>query len=113
MLRKTTETMCATYTKLNNGRWGVRVPGTPTAGQTVTVETRDGKTKTEIIERVLWTGADQWHGHQTMSLCAVVQRAYAGGHRERNDGMVRCRHCRGLTPDGDDWCTVCGRAIYE
>jgi hypothetical protein len=31
----------------------------------------------------------------------------------RESGMVRCRHCGELTPDGDDWCMACGRAGYE
>ena len=55
----------ATYTKLRNGSWGVRVDGSVTVGQVVTVEKRSGEQKSERIERVLWTG-------DGISLCAIA-----------------------------------------
>jgi len=51
--------MQATYTKLRNGFWGLRVTGfqvTPQNGDTVTATRRDGRQKRETIGRVLWCG---------------------------------------------------------
>lgn len=65
-----------TYTKLKDETWGVRVQGTATAGQSVTVTKKDGSTKTETIKSVLWTGADKTTG-KTISLCSVQQFSVA------------------------------------
>ena len=50
----------ATYTKLRDGSWGIRIAGVvaPTVGATVTVAKRSGETKREIVGRVVWQGAD-------------------------------------------------------
>lgn len=45
-----------TYTKLHSGEWGVRINGAANVGDTVTVTTRAGATKTERIAKVIWTG---------------------------------------------------------
>lgn len=48
----------ASYTKLRDGSWGVRVQqaAAPTSGVTITVTTKAGAVKTETIGRVLWSG---------------------------------------------------------
>ena len=46
----------ATYTKLKNGAWGVRVPGLAQVGQVVSVVKRSGEAKTEVVKAVLWHG---------------------------------------------------------
>lgn len=46
----------ATYTKLRNGDWGVRVQGTIGPGMEVIVTTRSGKTRRETVRKVLWRG---------------------------------------------------------
>ena len=46
----------ATYTKLHDGNWGVRVEGSAKAGDRVTVSKKSGESKTETIARVLWSG---------------------------------------------------------
>lgn len=74
----------STYTKLNNGSWGVRVDGRAEAGQVVSVRTKAGDTKRETVERVLWTGADKQTG-RTVSLCAITQRG-GGYSRGRSSG---------------------------
>ena len=60
-----------TYTKLNTGAWGVRTTDRVDVGQVVTVSKRGGTTKTEMIDKVLWTGKDRYTGKRT-SLCAIV-----------------------------------------
>jgi hypothetical protein len=57
----------ATYTKLRNG-WGVRATGdAPKIGQRVTVTKKDGGTKTETIDRVVFS-------NNGVHLCAIKQR---------------------------------------
>lgn len=69
------------YTKLKSGNWGIRSTTAIAAGQTVTVTKRDGGTKLETVERVVWSGNGVW-------LAAIAQRAqsstssrYAGRER--------------------------------
>lgn len=78
----------ATYTKLRDGSWGIRVAGTATPGQSVTVTKKSGETKTEVVGKVMCSGEDKF-GKGTTSLCTVAvsassrrdsrARAFAGG----------------------------------
>jgi hypothetical protein len=66
--------MQATYTKLKNGDWGVRVPTESVSdGQSVVVAKKSGETKTEIIARVLWRG-------NGVALCAIEKGARTGSY---------------------------------
>jgi hypothetical protein len=58
----------ATYTKLKNGEWGIRVEGTVRKGDLVTVTKKSGQTKTETVAKVLWTG-------NGVCLCAIRRKA--------------------------------------
>lgn len=60
--------MSATYTKLRDGSWGVRVQGPVKAGETITVTKKGGETKRETVAAVLWTG-------DGVSLCSVTPTA--------------------------------------
>jgi hypothetical protein len=87
--------MSATYTKLKSGEWGVRVQGDARVGQVVTVKKRDGTTKTETIEKVVWSG-------NGISLCAVsrsAKPAYTPRAGRRNNNSSDC----------DDFCQGCRR----
>jgi hypothetical protein len=83
--------MMSTYTKLRDGSWGVRVPGSTTPGSLVTVAKKDGTTKLETIGRVLWAG-------DGVALCTITpsearpQRCYTGKTYERGVGMT-CDEC--------------------
>lgn len=79
----------ATYTKLKNGDWGVRVPTESVRdGDTVTVVKKSGDTKTETIARVLWRG-------NGVALCAVAPRGKVydaqkfNGYGARKGGYVK------------------------
>jgi len=49
--------METTYTKLKNpDEWGLRIKGQAKPGQKVTVKSKAGKTRTEIVDRVVCTG---------------------------------------------------------
>jgi hypothetical protein len=62
----------ASYVKLADGSWGVRLPSSmpATLGQQVTVETKGGKRKQETIAAVVETD-------ERGTICAVVQAARA------------------------------------
>lgn len=49
-----------TYTKLRNGKWGIRSTTEVKDGQLVTVTTRAGVEKQETVGRVLWSGDGVW-----------------------------------------------------
>ncbi len=49
--------MTATYTKLKDGSWGVRVTGTPShEGRVITVTKKDGSAKQEALGPRVWEG---------------------------------------------------------
>lgn len=78
----------ATFTKLKNGDWGVKVNGSASPGQQVTVDKKSGGTKTVKIAKVLWSG-------NGVSICAIEQRQTAGSRTydnktERDSGGVYC-----------------------
>lgn len=47
--------MTTTYTRLNNGAWGLRSNGAIAPGQQVQVTTRDGRVKTETVGSIVWS----------------------------------------------------------
>lgn len=60
--------MRATYAKLTSGKWGVRVTGAvPSPGTTVVVTKKDGSTRTEVIEKVVWQG-------EGVALCTIREQ---------------------------------------
>lgn len=74
-------TPTATPTKLRSGAWGARVPGRAQVGQTITIQTRAGKTWEAEIERVLWSGTGRDGG--PVSLCATRSLDRAPARRRR------------------------------
>ena len=71
----------ATYKRLSNGDWGVRVEGTVRPGEFVTVRTKSGTTKREKIQHVLST-------NDGVSICAI----------ERNNAMNWTRRAHKRKP---------------
>ncbi len=64
--------MSATYQKLKSGEWGIRVQGTAKAGDSVSVRTKAGVVKAEIVKAVVWSG-------DGVTLCAVEPRERSNG----------------------------------
>lgn len=87
----------ATYAKLRDGSWGIRVQGIVASGAVVDVRKKSGETKREIVAAVLWTG-------QGVSLCSIA--GSSAPRRERNDGLHYERGC-GLV------CDECGEAVRK
>lgn len=48
--------MNATYTKLKDGNWGLRIQGVTDDVDVVTVTKKSGEIKTEYVDRILWRG---------------------------------------------------------
>lgn len=105
--------MSATYTKLRDGSWGIKVQGSAKAGQAITVTKRDGGTKTETVEKVVWSG-------EGVAICSVVETRRAsssssGGRRNAHSngsrppaGMIECEECGDYVKRGTRcWETGC------
>ena len=90
----------ATYTKLRSGEWGVRVQGTATVGQTITVQKKSGETKSETVAAVVWSG-------NGITLCALGRSAAApkgkvwSGDRFNGYGARRGGYVRACKTDGN------------
>jgi len=54
-----TTIMKATPAKLRDGSWGAKVHGTCKVGDTVTIETRAGKTWDATVTSVVWSSPDE------------------------------------------------------
>ena len=79
--------MIISYSKLRSGDWGVRVQGArPLQGATLAVKTKAGATKSEVVERVIWSdSAGVTH------LCAV--RASSRPRSPQRGGRGRWNGC--------------------
>lgn len=108
--------MPATYTKLKNGDWGIRVTGAkPREGAVVTVTKKDGSTKVETVRRVLWSG-DGIHLCAVGSGSAQTTRPTARGtngdvytRRNGTSGVRGCSQCSLL----GDMCPQCRFDEYD
>ena len=67
-MSNTTATATATYAKLSNGSWGVRIVGKVPLGGAIRVAKKDGTTKVEYVTKLVWTKDD-------ISLCEIAPSA--------------------------------------
>ena len=90
--------MQATYSKLKNGSWGIRVVGyVPGVGTSVTVRKKDGSEKEETVEAVVWSGTSDG---KPIALCSIKQKtpqaktsARSNEPRLRRNGTYECEEC--------------------
>ena len=78
--------MAATFTKLKNGDWGIKVDGKAKEGTVVTVTKKDGTSSQETVAKVIWSGSG-------VSICAIVQKPRLAASKEV--GTTRERAARG------------------
>jgi hypothetical protein len=73
--------MSATYSRLNSGKWGIRVRGTALPGQQVMVTTLSGKSQLETLDEVVWK-------RNGVSLCTIRRSpsAFAAAYTFRRIG---------------------------
>ena len=104
--------MNASYTKLKDGDWGVRIEGTLDKGTRteITVTKRSGETKTEKVV-VLWSG-------KGISLAKIITKStrssgssgYSRSGRNYGRSYGGRRRERFQDDEGCSWpCHVCGR----
>lgn len=98
--------MTATYTKLRDGSWGIRVDSPVAPGTTITVTKKSGETKTETVSHVLWSG-------QGVTLCSIAQSRHGHSHRHNSNGCTcDCDQCsHGCKCDRN--CNCRGGNIYD
>lgn len=103
--------MTATFAKLKNGEWGVRVEAfSVVPGQTITVSKRDGSNDTVEVDAILHHGDEVY-------LCSIKKKAKsvnrsASGQvcaecgrsgrlvRDLEDGMLKHYNCCDIPPGG-------------
>lgn len=88
----------ASYTKLKNGDWGVRSNVPVKAGESVQVTKKSGETKTETIDRIVWSGKGVW-------LCSLRRSNGSGSGRSGGrSGRYICEECGDwVTPGTSCW----------
>lgn len=103
--------MNATYGKLDDGTWGLRVEsGVPGIGGEVSVTKKDGTVKTEVVGSILWQGITR--SGKRGALCTI-----AGASKEplSVDGRpaIRGQHWsqRGHGPEVRFCASGCGRRV--
>lgn len=94
-----------TYTKLRTGAWGIKGPAATlqTAlkhGDAVQITKRDGTVKTEVIDRIIWTG-------DGTAIASVEQRTTRRSTRQR----AECTECGEYGPAGQS-CKQCYEGHY-
>jgi len=77
--------MSASYTKLRDGSWGLRIQGSAQKGQSVIVTKKSGETKTEIVGKILWSMENG------ITLVAIAQSG--NSHSRSSDGRRRAGSC--------------------
>ena len=90
----------ASWCKLRDGSWGVKVDGTATVGQSIKVAKNSGETQDVTIQRIVFSG-------NGVSLCAV---SLPNGTGAQSSGpRKKCWECgRSFTPsdarrNGGEW----------
>ena len=91
-----------TYTKLKNGEWGIRGEEITKGmeGCSVEVRKKDGSTKKEVIEKVVWRG-------NGVGIAAIVQRPIP------NRPTGKCKECGKPTWEGRKQCRDCWQAEVD
>jgi len=95
----------ATYTKMRNGAWGVRVAGVATVGQSIVISKRDGSSKAETVGVVLWTGIAQDGRQASLVTIAPTARSSAPYRNTVHYGGRNGGYTRRGQPCGYPGCT--------
>ncbi len=104
--------MNATFKKLKDGNWGLRVTGgVPAEGQAVVVSKSDGSRPTKIVAKVLWKGDD---GTCLCSIAPDAPKPAQGSAAPARKGRSNWRPCGypGCNPSYCDECDGRGGGGY-
>lgn len=86
-------TQTATYSKLRDGSWGIRVIGSAIPGDRIYVTKKSGEGRYETVAAVLWCG-------DGVNVCAIERDGPEPDTRGSRDPHTPCPKC-GYSPDGD------------
>lgn len=93
--------MKATFTKLRDGEWGVRIEGGhPTKGDTVSVEKKNGGSSMVTLQRRLWKG------NEGLTLWTLQKKEPCAECGER-PGAIEAQDSSGL------WGRICGKCAEQ
>lgn len=97
-------TASASYNKLRDGSWGIKVQGSAKPGDRITVTKRDGSSKVETVDKVVWSG-------NGVAICSVIETRGAsssssGGRRNAHGNTSRA-------PAGTYECEECGEYVRK
>lgn len=93
--------MKATYTKLKDETWGVRVTGKEVkSGDIVSVTKRNGDSNNEVIDRVLWHGFGQ-EGDE-ICLCTIRKQGQSQRAEKSEDSPVQATSPESTRSTEDD-----------
>lgn len=99
--------MNATYTKLRDGTWGVKVPSIKAiSGQKITVSKKSGDTKTEVIGRIIWEG-------DGVCICTISSGGAQRKSRSPRTGCSCGSREDGTNAYGRDNCRQCDFDIFD
>ena len=95
----------ATWSRLRDGGWGLRVTGPVGSGSRVTARRADGTTSVEVVGRVIWRG----DGVTLATVQAPARPSGGGGYaRSRSRRWAPCGY-PGCSPSYCDECDGGGR----
>lgn len=112
--------MNATYTKLRDGNWGIKIVGAgeelgaaKLEGKVVTVRKASGEVKQETVAKVIYS-------QPTYVLCTLARAGTRSAHsyagRPSSSGGGRCRECRGplvSVPEHRAMGGLCGSCAFD
>lgn len=95
--------MAATFQKLKDGTWGLRVAGRASPGEVVLVTKRDGTSQRKTVGIVVWSG-------DGVTLCTIASGvSSSGGPRKSRDYPGKeCPACESVDLDANLSCWECG-----
>lgn len=105
MMNTTRTDVTATFARLQDGSWGLRVPARVTAGQSVVAVTKDGRRETKTIGAVLCQAIGDMPALCTIAQSSPVRSQRSSGARRFTGGAAA--NVRGYS----SWCTgrsTCG-----
>jgi hypothetical protein len=82
-------TASATYTKLRDGSWGLRIVGSATPGSQISVAKKSGERKMETVGRVVFAG----NGVTLATILSAPSNNYAPRKTYGSHRPGRCREC--------------------
>jgi hypothetical protein len=105
-----------TFSKLQDGSWGLRALGVPlpVAGDRVSVTKKDGTVESKVVGRVVWQGVDRYGDGLPCALCTIEPDTVArGARRPSTDRGGRWTGCACGSIEGKPRDSDCAQCRYD